>query len=166
MTVRFAPDAIVISGVMAGLVFATFEILAAAALQGAAATPFRMIAAIVIGAEALDPSYSVTVAVMTGMGVHLVLSVLFTAVFAAMLAIIATLVGAESVTRGNLAFTGVAFGIALWMVNFQVVAPTAGWIWFSEPTDLSVQLLAHAVFFGWPMGWMLAHSEPASTLTV
>lgn len=49
-----------VAGVVAGLVFAAFEMLASAFIAGAEAffMPLRMIGAIALGPEALDPGYS------------------------------------------------------------------------------------------------------------
>jgi hypothetical protein len=169
ITVRFGFDTIVITGVVAGILFIAFEMLAAAALMGteAAVVPVRMIGAIVIGAEALDPSYSSTAAAMTGLALHLVLSVLFTALFAAIVTALGNVARGEAVTSAHtVVLAGVVFAVGLWVVNFYVIAPAAGWIWFTERTDPAVQLLAHAVLFGWPVGWMLGRSGAERKLTI
>lgn len=169
ITVRFRSDTIVITGVIAGIIFAAFEMIAAAALMGmdAAVIPLRMIAAIVIGPEALEPSYSLPTAGTTGLAVHLVLSVLFTALFAGILTAVGNLAHGKSVIGApNMALAGVVFGIGLWLFNFYVLAPAAGWIWFTERTDPVVQLLAHAIFYGWPLGWMLSRSGAERELTI
>jgi hypothetical protein len=124
-----------------------------------------MIAAIVLGAEALEPSYHLPTAAMTGLAVHLVLSVLFTAVFGGIVTAVGR-VGESLGTGHNVVLAGVTFGIGLWIVDFYVIAPLAGWIWFTERTDPAVQLLAHAIFFGWPLGWMLSRSGAERKLTI
>ena len=62
-------------------------------------------------------------------------------------------------TPTSLAIAGALFGIALWLVNFYVIAPVVGWQWFPEQTNPIVQFLAHTFFFGAPAGWMLARSR-------
>ena len=67
---RFGLGSIVAVAMVAGLIFAAFEMLAAAILMGpdAAMTPLRMIGAIALGAEALEPGYSVMVAAAAVLG--------------------------------------------------------------------------------------------------
>jgi hypothetical protein len=167
VAVRFGLGTIVATGIVAGIIFAAFEMLAAAMLMGpdATAMPLRMIGAMVLGAQALEPSYSLAVAAMSGVIVHLILSVVFTAIFAAIAApmLAATGLGA---TSGSLAFAGIGFGIVLWLVNFYLVAPAAGWTWFPERTDPVVQFLAHAFFFGCATGWMLGRGRPPGIPTL
>ena len=71
-----------------------------------------------------------------------------------------------STTGGNLAIVGIAFGTVLWLVNFYLIAPVAGWTWFPERTDPVVQFLAHAFFFGCTAGWMLGHRRPLGIPTL
>jgi uncharacterized membrane protein YagU involved in acid resistance len=160
VAVRFRLGTIVAAGIVAGIVFAAFEMLAAAMLMGpdAAAMPLRMIGAMVLGEQALDPGYSLMTAAMTGVVVHLILSIVFTGIFAAIAAPMLAATGLGT-TNGTLAVAGTAFGIVLWLVNFYVVAPAAGWTWFPERTDPVVQFLAHAFFFGCTAGWMLGRGR-------
>jgi hypothetical protein len=162
VAVRFGLGTIVVAGVVAGIVFAAFEMLATAVLMGpeAAAMPLRMIGAMVLGAAALEPGYSLATAAMTGVLVHLVLSVAFTAIFAAIASPMLAASGLGT-TSGSLAFAGIAFGIVLWLVNFYLIAPVAGWTWFPERTDPVVQFQAHALSFGCTAGWMLDRGRPA-----
>lgn len=160
---RFGLGTIVATGVIAGIIFAAFEMFAAALLMGpeAVAMPLRMIGAMVLGSAALDPGYSLAVAAMTGVVVHMVLSIAFAGVFAVIASPIATATSGEFLnTARGLALAGIVFGIALWLVNFYVVAPLAGWAWFPDRTSPVVQFLAHAFFFGCPVGWMLGRSQP------
>jgi hypothetical protein len=149
---RFPTIAIVRTGILAGLIFAAFEMFAAALLMGpaAAAMPLRMIGAMVLGGPALDPSYSLAVAAMTGVVVHLVLSIAFAWILAA--------VASPFSSAVSLALAGTVFGTGLWLVNFYVVAPLAGWIWFPDATNPIVQFVAHAFFYGCPVGWLLSRS--------
>lgn len=66
------------------------------------------------------------------------------------------------------ALTGGAWGTALWLANFYVAAPLFGWTWFPDMTDPLVQFVAHAGFFGVPLGlyvwWALRpRAEPATS---
>jgi hypothetical protein len=153
---RFGLGTIVTTGIIAALIFAGFEMLAAAMMMGAEAAtmPLRMIGAMVLGAEALEPGYSLAIAALTGVIVHLVLSIFFTGLFAAVAPSMLAALGVGT-TSGTLAAAGIVFGIVLWLANFYLVAPVAGWTWFPERTDPIIQMLAHAVFFGCVAGWML-----------
>ena len=160
VAVRFRLGTIVATGIVAGIVFAAFEMFAAAMLMGpdAAVMPLRMIGAMVLGEQALDPGYPLLTAAMTGVVVHVILSIIFTGIFAAIAAPILAATGL-GITSGTLAVAGTAFGIVLWLVNFYLVAPAAGWTWFPERTDPVVQFLAHAFFFGCTAGWMLGRGR-------
>jgi uncharacterized membrane protein YagU involved in acid resistance len=153
VAVRFVSGSAVVAGIAGGVIFAAFEMLAAATLMGTQAVfmPLRMIGAMVLGAQALDPTYSLVVAGVVGLAVHLILSIAFATVFA--------LIASPLSTAGSLALGGIAFGIALWIVNFYVLAPLAGWSWFPDRSNPVVQFVAHALFFGCPVGWYLGRHQ-------
>ena len=162
VAIRFGLGPIVTTGIAAGIIFAVFEMFAAAILMGveAAVMPLRMIGAMVLGSAALDPGYPPEIAATTGVIVHMVLSIAFAGVFAALVSPVATTaVGDVLSTPRGLALAGILFGTALWLVNFYIVAPAVGWTWFPEQTNRAVQLMAHAVFFGAPVGWILGRSR-------
>jgi hypothetical protein len=164
VAVRFGLGTIVAAGIVAAIVFAAFEMVAAAILMGpqAATMPLRMIGAVVLGAQALEPGYSLMTAAVTGVIVHLVLSIAFTGIFAAIAPPVLAAAGLSK-TGGSLAWAGTAFGIVLWLVNFYLIAPAAGWTWFPERTDPLVQFLAHAFFFGCTVGWMLGRGRASAS---
>jgi hypothetical protein len=146
IAVRFGFDAIVIAGVMAGIIFVVFELLASGLPRGseAAALPLRMVAA----------------TALTWTAICLVLSIAFTAAFVAIIGF------TEKITRTrivvNVAYlplAGAMYGFIVWLISFYVVAPLAGWTWFSAQTNPFVQLVAFTVFFGCPVGWMLGQSR-------
>lgn len=143
----------VVAGIIGGLIFAVFEILAAAVMMGpeAAFMPLRMIGGIALGAQALDPGYPLVTAAIAGVLIHMTLSIAFAIVFAAIVP--------ATGTPATLALLGIGFGIGLWIVNFFVIAPIAGWNWFPEQTNPIVQVLAHGLFFGWPVGWYLGRTR-------
>jgi uncharacterized membrane protein YagU involved in acid resistance len=150
---RFGAGPAIVAGVIAGLVFAVFEMITAALMMGPQAIfmPLRMIGAIVLGAAALDPSYSLVTAATAGVVVHMVLSVVFALLFA--------LVAPSGASTTVLILSGIAFGTGLWLVNFYVIAPVIGWNWFPEQTNPVVQFLAHAFFYGGPIGWWLGSTR-------
>lgn len=112
-----------IGGVIAGIVFALFEMLMAALLKGNFFGPLRMISGIVLGKQALMPDYSLATAVIVGIMVHMVLAIVFGVVFALLVAYVPALTQSATVL---LVSAGV-YGLVLWLVNFYVIAPLAGW---------------------------------------
>ena len=141
-----------VGGVIAGIVFPMFE-MAMAAIQGDSPFgPLRMIGGIALGEQALDPSFSILVAGAAAIAVHMVLSIVYGAVFGAAAAFVPAIVR----SAGIAALAGAALGTALWLVNFYVVAPIFGWAWFPQMTDPLVQFVAHAGFFGVPLGLYVA----------
>ena len=135
-----------IGGLVAGAVFALFEMVTAAILGGGDSffMPLRMIGAMLLGAQALDPGYSLLAAAAAGLLVHGVLAALFGASFGLAISF------APVVTRsnGSLVVAAAVFGFMLWVVNFYVIAPLAGWDWFPNGTDPLVQVVAHTFFYG------------------
>jgi hypothetical protein len=152
-----------IGGVIAGVIFPLFE-MAMAAIQGQNPLgPLRMIGGIAVGEQALDPGFSILVAGAAGMAVHMMLSIVYGLVFGAAAALVPALVRSIGVA----VVAGAALGTVLWLVNFYVIAPIFGWTWFPQMTDPLVQFVAHAGFFGVPLGlyvgWALGPTSDATT---
>ena len=82
----------------------------------------------------------------------MVLSAICGAAFGTAAAFMPAIVRSASVA----ALAGAAWGTLLWVVNFYVVAPIAGWVWFPQMTDPLMQFVAHAGFFGVPLGLYVA----------
>jgi uncharacterized membrane protein YagU involved in acid resistance len=145
----FRTGDVVLAGIFGAAIFAAFEMVAAALLMGwdALFDPLRMIGAMLLGATALDQGYPVVTAATAGLIIHLVFSVLFATIFAT--------IAPRFSSAAALSLSGMVFGVLLWLVNFYAVAPTAGWTWFPERTNPLVQFLAHAFFYGCPVGWSL-----------
>jgi hypothetical protein len=133
-----------IGGIVAGIVFAMFEMIASAVMMGGEAffMPLRMIGAIILGEQALEPTYSLWAAGAAGVIVHIVLAVIYGAVFTLILG------GLRSVFWEIV--LGGLYGFALWLINFYVIAP-ALFPWFLD-ADPVIQFLAHTVFFGMMLG--------------
>jgi len=133
-------------GLVAGLVFALFEMVVAAGQKGADAffMPLRMIGAVALGSDTLDPGYSLATAAIVGAIVHMVLAALFGVVFV----LTTSAIPAVARSTGRLVMIASIYGLLLWLVNFYAVAPVAGWNWFPDQTDQVAQLVAHTVFFG------------------
>ncbi len=79
-----------VGGIVAGIIFAMFEMVMAALMDGANAffMPLRMIGAMVLGSEALDPGYSLVTAALAGVVVHMVMSGIFGMVFGLMVSMV------------------------------------------------------------------------------
>ncbi|MBI2261146.1 MAG: hypothetical protein HYU62_05720 [Caulobacterales bacterium] len=141
----------VVAGVAAGVVFAAFEMVMSAIMMGLPAfwMPLRMIGAIALGPPALESGYSLVAAGVAGLAVHVALAAIYGAVFAAVAGGLRsgpTMIGAAS-----------AYGFALWLLNFYVIAPAA-FPWFGDANPM-VQFIAHTVFFGSVLGFALWRSH-------
>ena len=133
-----------IGGIVAGIIFAMFEMIVTASMMGPDAffMPLRMIGAIALGKAALEPAYSLWSAGLAGVVVHMVLAVVFGAIFALLFG------GLRSASA--IVGVGAAYGFAMWLFNFYVIAPSA-FPWFLE-ADTIVQFVAHTFFFGATLG--------------
>ncbi len=138
-------------GVLAGAVFIFFEMVVAKSMGMEAAGPLRMIAAIVLGREALPEQAAVGLpaAEAAGFVVHFVLSAVFGAIFGA----IAGSVGVLRTNRWVLLGSAVVFGWALWIINFYVIG-NIFFPWFTTTNPL-VQFFAHGFFYGGILGVLL-----------
>lgn len=137
------------AGAIAGLVFAGFEMAAALMLSGPGAvfTPLRMIGAMALGSQALDAQYPLVEAVATGLILHIALSMIFAVVFESLVP-----VGLRTTAVVRL---GMFYGFMLWLTNYYLVGPALGWVWFAQQTMPIVEAVAHTVFFGAVIAWIL-----------
>lgn len=136
-----------LGGIIAGIIFAAFELIVSAAMMGPEALfmPLRMIGAIALGPAALEPTYSLWTAGFAGVLVHVILAVIYGGLFAVIFG------GLRSAAAD--VGVGAAYGVALWLVNFYIIAPMA-FPWFLEANPV-VQFIAHTFFFGAVLGWYL-----------
>lgn len=143
----------VIGGVLAGIIFAMFEMIMAVVQMGGDAffMPLRMIGGIGLGASALEPTTSLELAAGVGLAIHMMLS----ALFGAGVAVVAAAIPAFRASTLALVTWASVAGLGLWLVNFYVIAPTAGWRWFPDMTDPVVQFVAHTIVFGALLGLYL-----------
>ena len=142
-----------VGGIIAGIVFAVFEMVVAAIMGQGFFAPLMMIGAIVLGQRALpmpEPTIRLSTIVPVGIAVHMVLSMIYGAVFGT----VASSVGFLRNNRWALIGVATVFGFALWIVNFYVVAPIL-FPWF-EMANPVVQFFAHTFFFGTALGVVLA----------
>jgi uncharacterized membrane protein YagU involved in acid resistance len=145
------------AGVVAGIVFALFQIGYALLSGQAWSAPLRLIGAVGLGREALQPQYPLLSAAVSGVIIHLLFSVVMGVVFGALVAGLQAL----AVNPGVLMVSASLFGMLLWLINFYVVAPAAGWEWFPNQTSAFWQgFVAHTFFFGTVVGaWLSQRIE-------
>lgn len=136
-------------GLIAGVIFAIFEMAAAAVMGMSALAPLQMIGAIALGPEVLPPAEATVATVIVAMGVHLLLS----AIYGVVLALVVMVLPALRASLLVLVAVGALYGFALWLVNFYAIAPFA-FPWFAM-ADPAVQFIAHTVFFGAALGYYL-----------
>lgn len=146
----------IVGGIVAGIVFAIVDMILAVVLMGAPfVAPLQMIGAIVLGPQAMDLTYPLGTAVITGALVHLVLSSIFGVIFVYLLAFTRQL----NASTGVLLLYGSLFGLALWVVNFLIIAPIA-FPWFAMIDQFWFGFVAHTFFFGTVLGGYVAAVRP------
>jgi hypothetical protein len=139
-----------VMGIAAGGVFLIFEMVVAGITGPSVFEPFRMIAAVALGAGALsaEPTIGLPIVVPVALAVHYALSAFYGAVFGT----IAALTGVLRNDRVALVLAASVFGFVLWLAHFYVIAPVL-FPWFSMASPV-VQSIAHT-FFGSALGLML-----------
>jgi hypothetical protein len=137
----------ILAGIVAGLVFAAFEMIASAVMMGPAALtmPLRMIGGIALGSRAMAPDFPLATAALAGIIVHMILAMIYGGVFAA-------LAGGLRPGPAVIGLAG-AYGVLLWLINFYLIAPAA-FPWFAQANPV-VAFVGHAVFFGAVLGYVL-----------
>lgn len=140
------------AGIIAGIVFAMMEIAAAALMGNPPLMPVRMFASVVMGQGAMQGSLGT--ALVVGTIAHLALSAVFGIVYGLFAA------RASEATRtsfGRQAGLGILFGLAVWLVNFQIVARVL-YPWFLGAPQF-LQAMMHGLFFGLPLALLYAGAE-------
>ncbi|MGQ0718991.1 MAG: hypothetical protein ACT4NP_17090 [Pseudonocardiales bacterium] len=123
-----------IGGVVSGFVFAGVTMWFASTMpDGSAEMPLRMMSTIVQGSGAMEAG---TTSVGLGVVVHLVLSALFGIVFALVVPMLRT--------NGTVALVGTGYGLALYVVNFLVLAPLFFTVF--QAANQPFEVFAHIVF--------------------
>ena len=142
-----------VGGAIAAIVFAMFEMVMAALLNGGEAffMPLRMIGAIGVGTSALDPASSLLSAGAAGLVIHMALSMMYGLGIAAVLAFVPAL---SRTTVTTVAAASIA-GFGLWILNFFILAGIFGWTWFPDTQNVAVQFVAHTFMFGSVLGLIL-----------
>jgi len=142
------------AGFLAGAVFAIM-LVAAAAMNGRSPFfPLGMFASLVMGEGAVHSASSLPI--VLGTLVTITLSMIFGAIYGLLVGFL------SSQTRANWALeaiTGLGFGAALWLINFQFFARIL-FPWLATGPQL-VLVVAHTLFFGVPLG--LIHAAIAES---
>lgn len=145
-------------GVLAGIVFAVAEMVGARLIQG---NPFLMPLAAISSVLIGDPppqvvdEYSTASFVLIGLATHMVLAALFGVIFALFVAKVRAVQ-----SFGAIIVWASVWGLALWVINFYVLAPLIGRPWFTEMAPVQ-QFVYHTFFFGTVLGIYLAAVRPA-----
>lgn len=132
---RLAPMG-AIGGIVGGIVFGALNMWFAASTGMPADMPLKMIATIVQGEAALADGSANAI---LGLAVHMVLST----AFGVTLAVIVSRVR----TDAGRALVGLLFGVALYLVNFLVIAPIAFAVFqdANQPLELATHIIFGAV---------------------
>lgn len=121
-----------ISGIVAGVLFIALNAWYVASQGQPPVRPLGLISSIILGADAVPQDVNPAL----GAAVHLVLSAAYGIVFALFVPLFKT--------NGTVALAGGAYGIALFAINFLVLAQTL-LPQFQAP-NLPVEFMAHALF--------------------
>jgi hypothetical protein len=147
-------------GIVAGVIFAAMEIVAAVAMGMPAAMPMRMFASVVWGGTAMSTASFGTVIFVGGIA-HLALSAISGGIYGLGDALFSA---HTRKSYGSQIVFGLLFGAAVWFVNFQIIARLA-YPWFLDAPQ-GLQLAMHSLFFGLPLGVMYAAAERHATRVV
>lgn len=137
----------IIGGIVAAIVMMMVEMIIAALMGMDAFAPPRMIAGIALGPSAMQPTTPLMTALVVAMMVHFVLSIIYGLIFAAIVANVQALQSSAVVIGA-----ATAFGLLLWLLNFYVIAPPAGWVWFPTMANPIQQFLSDTFAFGTVLG--------------
>lgn len=126
------------SGLLGGALMAMLEMTLVPLFMNASAWAVpRMIAGIVLGQGAIAPENKFNMSiVLTGVIVHLILSVLFANILSFFI---------RNLSRSGATIVGVLFGLVLYFINFYVF--TGLFPWFAESRNL-VTVFSHLVYGG------------------
>jgi hypothetical protein len=146
----------VFAGLLAGVIFAIGEMFVGRALGNPLLAPWRGFASLLLGHSALEGRLTFGI-FLAGLIAHFALSAIYGGVWG----VIVSYVPYQWLTsRGAQAALGGLYGLALYLLNFLVIAPLL-YPWFRE-TNQPAQTFFHVVLFGLPLGAYLgARLHPA-----
>lgn len=149
-----AVEAGVTFGFAAGLVLALVEIIGAGVTGIGSEMPLRWASSIILGVGALYENIPGFALFVFAFATHTALTVIHGIVFCV---ITRHLGWSRRMGMGMLSLVGLGFGLWTWVFNFQILGQTAfPWVLTASQWP---QLVAHAVFFGLPLGFFFALSE-------
>lgn len=142
-------------GILSGIIFALAEMILNALMGKPFFGPLRLIGSIVLGQQALMPSYSIISAAVVGLVVHMIMSMTFGLIFVYLLAVLKQI----QAPTGLLLAYGWLFGLALWVVNFLILAPVL-FPQFTRVNQFWNGFFAHTFFFGTMIGGYVSIAKP------
>jgi uncharacterized membrane protein YagU involved in acid resistance len=145
-------------GIVSGIIFAMGEMFINLFMGKDFFGPLRLIGSMVLGAQALMPSYSLLAAGIVGLMVHMMMSAIFGLIFFALL----TVFKRRSASTPSLLVYGSIFGLLLWVVNFLILAPLF-FPQFGMVSQLWNGFFAHTFLYGTMIGLFAALSKPKDT---
>lgn len=142
-------------GILAGIIFAMGEMFINLFMGKDFFGPLRLIGSMVLGTQALTPTYSLVVAGLVGLMVHMMMSMIFGLIFFALL----TVFKQRSASSLGLLVYGSIFGLLLWVINFLIIAPIF-FPQFGMVSQLWNGFFAHTFLFGSMIGLFAAITRP------
>lgn len=136
-------------GETAGILLAAGALLG---LGGEVAT--RLTASVLLGRGALAPTLDLWGAITIALPVHVTLAALFAVLYRSLHAAMAPAARARSRLHAT---TGLLFGLAIYLVNVQLIG-RAAYEWFLDAPQLRLAAL-HALLYGLPLGLMFAFAS-------
>lgn len=107
------------AGLCAGITLALAQFVITAAQQEGALAPFRLVASLALGTEALRSDASTAIVIAIGSLIHFAAAAFFGVVFVILLALTFQLSARGWILTGY----GVLFGFLLWEINFLAILP-------------------------------------------
>jgi hypothetical protein len=138
------------AGIVGGIAFAVVEMVLSVAVGDTVSKPLQATGSILLGPQALSADYPLGTAIMVGGGLHMVFSALYGVAFVLLLAATQQLGALSPVVI----LEGVVYAMALWVINFLVIAPAL----FSHLAGVSSFWLSFTVahgFYGLALGGYL-----------
>ncbi len=143
-------------GLLAGISLGVFQMITGWLVQGNIFYQMKMLAGMVVGPIALEAWHPLSVSVPIGGTILLLMSMFLAVVFVILLAYLPWPI----VTPFRVMIASSAYGLAIWLVGFYVIAPFFGWSWFYKTTNPFLQgFIANVIFFGLVLGIFLVYGE-------
>lgn len=140
-----------VAGIFAGTILLGAQIGLYALRGDPIAAPLQMSASIALGAQALLSTATSTLVLVLGLFIHLLLSASYGVLFVVLLDLFDPLQAYPAMFP----LYGAALGLIIWFVNYQLIAPL-GAPQFTMVDQFWLGVVPHVLFFGLPMGWIMA----------